>query len=81
MQIYSKSMKSVTSLSFSWPILIMFVLSDRAWCGASKILHRILKFINYANVCKLIQNQLSSIQIDKWQKCIISYVVFRNILF
>ena len=26
-------------------------------------------------------NQLSSIQIDKWQKCIISYVVFRNILF
>ena len=41
----------------SWPILILFVLSDRAWCGASKLLHRILKFINYANLCKFIQNQ------------------------
>ena len=26
--------------------------------GASKVLHRILKFINYANLCKFIQNQL-----------------------
>ena len=25
--------------------------------GASKILHRILKLINYANLCKFIQNQ------------------------
>ena len=25
--------------------------------GASKLLHRILKFINYANLCKFIQNQ------------------------
>ena len=33
MQIYSKSMKNATSLSFSWPILILFGLSDRAWCG------------------------------------------------
>ena len=32
MQIYSKSMKNATSV-ISWPILILFVLSDRAWCG------------------------------------------------
>ena len=43
--------------SISWPILILFVLSDRAWLGASKLLHRTLKFINYANLCKFIQNQ------------------------
>ena len=28
----SKSMKNATSV-ISWPILILFVLSDRAWCG------------------------------------------------
>ena len=38
----------------SWPILILFGLSDRA----SKFVHRILKFINYANLCIFIQNQL-----------------------
>ena len=32
MQIYSKSTKNATSL-ISWAILILFVLSDRAWCG------------------------------------------------
>ena len=32
MQIYSKSMKNATSV-ISWTILILFVLSDRAWCG------------------------------------------------
>ena len=32
-QIYSKSTKNATSLLFSWPILILFVLSDRAWWG------------------------------------------------
>ena len=101
MQIYSKSMKNATSLSFlgrfwfclfyliglgagfktstqnfeihyanlfkinekcyfsviSWPILFLFVLSDRAWCGLQNFYHRILKFINYANLCKFIQNQ------------------------
>ena len=51
MQIYSKSMKNAAYFSIiSWPILILFVLSDRAWCGLQKLLHRILKFINYANL-------------------------------
>ena len=56
-QIYSKSMKKCYFSVISWPILILFVLADRACCGASKLLHRILKFINYANLCKFIQNQ------------------------
>ena len=34
MQIYSKSMKKCyLELCHFWPILILFVLSDRAWCG------------------------------------------------
>ena len=37
--------------------LILFVLSDRAGWGLQKLLHRILKLINYANLCKFIQNQ------------------------
>ena len=41
---------------FSRRNLILFVLSDRALMGASKLLHRLLKFINYANLCKFIQN-------------------------
>ena len=55
MQIYAKLFKinEKCYFSISWPILILFVLSDRAWCRASKILHRILKFINYANLCKI----------------------------
>ena len=33
MQIYSKSTKNAKYFSvISWPILILFVLSDRAWC-------------------------------------------------
>ena len=56
MQIYANLFKINEKCYFSvisWPILILFVLSDRAWCG----LHRILKFINYANLCTFIQNQ------------------------
>ena len=41
----------------SWPILILFVLSDRAWCGLQYLYKEFLKFINYANLCKFIQNQ------------------------
>ena len=37
-----KSMKNATSSVISWPILILFVLSNRAWCGLHKLLHRIL---------------------------------------
>ena len=32
----SKSMKNATSV-ISWPILILFVLSDRAWCRLQNI--------------------------------------------
>ena len=40
----------------SWPILILFVLSDRAWCGLQNFY---TEFWNsdYANLCKFIQNQ------------------------
>ena len=62
MQIYANLFKINEKSYFSvifWPILILFVLSDRAWCGLQNFysLHRILKFINYANLCKFIQNQ------------------------
>ena len=60
MQIYANVFKinEKCYFSISWPIFILFVLSDRAgWVGASKLLHRILKFIHYANLCKFIQNQ------------------------
>ena len=56
MQIYSKSMKNATSLSFLgrfWFRLFYLIGLVRA----SKLLHRILKFINYANLCTFIQNQ------------------------
>ena len=40
--------------SISWPILILFVLSDRAGWGLQNLeLHNILKFINYANLFKI----------------------------
>ena len=51
MQIYSKNNKNCLFL-ISWPIFILFVLSDRARVEASKLVHKILKFINYANLCK-----------------------------
>ena len=92
MQIYANwfkiNEKCYMYFSISQRILILFVLSDRAWwglqnfytefwqiyskstknahsgfwcfiwgLGASKLLHRIVKFINYANLCKFIQNQ------------------------
>ena len=38
----------------SWPILILFVLSDRAWCGLQNFY---TELINYANLFKFIQNQ------------------------
>ena len=60
MQIYANLFKINEKCYFSvisWPILILFVLSDRAWYGLQKLLHRNLKFINYANLCKFIQNQ------------------------
>ena len=60
MQIYAiffKINEKCYIFSISQRILIMFVLSDRAGWGASKLLHRVVTFINYANLCKFIQNQ------------------------
>ena len=33
MQIYANLFKINKKYYISWPILILFVLSDRAWCG------------------------------------------------
>ena len=57
MQIYSKSMKKCYFSVISWPILILFGLSDRAWWGLQTFLHIILKLINYANLWIFIQKQ------------------------
>ena len=60
MQIYANLFKINEKCYFSvisWPILILFVLSDRAWCGLQNFYTEFLKFINYANLCKFIQNQ------------------------
>ena len=68
MQIYSKSMKNATSLSFLGRF--WFCLFYLIGLGAGfKLLHRILKFINYANLCKFIQNQwkmLTSLSFLGW---------------
>ena len=58
MQIYAylfKSKKNATSLFHSRFWFCLFYLIGLV--GASKLLHRIVKFINYANLCKFIQNQ------------------------
>ena len=63
MQIYAHLFKINKKCYFSvisWPILILFVLSDRAWCGLPKFLHRILKFINYANLCKMYSESMKN---------------------
>ena len=54
MQIYSKNNKNCFSL-ISWPIFILFVLSDRARWRLQN-LYTFSKLINYANLCKFIQN-------------------------
>ena len=49
-----RKMLQVSFSSISWPILILFVLSDRAWWGLQNFY---TELINYANLCKWIQNQ------------------------
>ena len=53
-----------------WPILILFVLSDRAWCGLQNCLHRILKFINYANLFKIMKNATSLSFLGRFWFCL-----------
>ena len=59
MQIYANLFKinEKCYFSISQRILILFVLSDSAWWGLQNIYTEFLKFINYANLCKFIQNQ------------------------
>ena len=86
MQIYAYSCKSNKKcyFSISQRILILFVLSDKGLVGASKLLHRIVKFINYANLFKINEKcRLSSIQksqqICTWGGDV--YYTSRNLLF
>ena len=56
MQIYTKSMKKCYFSVISWPILILFVLSDRAWCGLQNLyteLWNSLIMQIYANLFKI----------------------------
>ena len=57
MQIYSKSMKNATSLSFLGRFLFCLVYLIGLVGGFKIFLHRIVKFINYANLCILIQKK------------------------
>ena len=43
-----KKKKKKCYFSISWPILILFVLSDRAWWGLQNFY---TELINYANLC------------------------------
>ena len=54
MQIHANSFKinKTCYFSISWPILILFVLSDRAW-GLQNFYTEFLKLINYANLFKI----------------------------
>ena len=56
MQTYSKNNKNCFSL-ISSPIFILFVLSDRARWRLQNLYTKFSKLINYANLCKCIQNQ------------------------
>ena len=56
MQIYSKNNKNCFFSLISWPIFILFVLSDRARWRLQNLYTKCLKLINYANLCKCIQN-------------------------
>ena len=56
MQIYSKNKKNCFFSLSSWPIFILFVLSDRARWRLQNLYTKFSKLINYANLCKCIQN-------------------------
>ena len=61
MQIYSKSMKKCYFSVISWPILILFVLSDRAWCGFQNFyteFWNLLIMQIYANLFKIDEKML-----------------------
>ena len=65
MQIYSKNNKNCFFSLISWPIFILFVLSDRARWRLLNLYTKFSKLINYANLCKCIQNH---------KKCFFSFI-------
>ena len=63
MQIYANLFKINEKCYFSvisWPILILFVLSDRAWCGLQNYLHRILKFMPLCKYMQIYSNSMKN---------------------
>ena len=54
----------------SWPIFILFVLSDRARWRLQNLYTKFSKLINYANLCKCIQNHHKK----NHQKCFSSFM-------
>ena len=53
----SASKRAIFVMSLiSWPIFILFVLSDRARWRLQNLYTKFSKLINYANLCKCIQN-------------------------
>ena len=58
MVIYANLFQKITKIASSPTFLdrfsFCFVLSDRARWGLQKFVHKILKLINYANLCKFI---------------------------
>ena len=73
MQIYSKSTKNATSLFLGPFWFCLFYLIGLG--GGFKLLHRILKFINYANLCKFIQNQQKMLLFCHFLADLILYVL------
>ena len=73
MQIYSKSMKNATSLVISWTILILFVLSDRAWCGLQNFYTEFWNSLimqMYANLFKINENATSLSFLEQFWFCL-----------
>ena len=64
MQIYSKSMKNATSLSFLGRFLILFGLSDRAWWGLQNL---------YTEFWNALIMQIYAYFIQKQQKMLLLY--------
>ena len=70
MQIYSKNNKNCFFSLISWPIFILFVLTDRARWRLQNLYKIFSKLINYANLCKCIQNHKTK----NHKKCFFSFI-------
>ena len=61
--------------SISWPFLIVCFIWYRAGWGLQNFYKRILKFINYANLCIFIQNQRKMSHFSISQRILIMFVL------